>query len=141
MGIQGLMHGKHPVTQTTQYLEQGIILRDCVKIMTIHYGDYQNNYESHEGVRKIVELNFSQLQYKNPNVQILVVKDLTPTPFFTFFLDDGEKFYIDVESMNQIEILHRIQNVFVTSKDRFPVRPPINLFHMTRTYEKHSDLS
>ena len=49
--IKGLMHGKHPVIQTKQYLEQGIILRDCVKIMTIHYGDYATNFESHEGVR------------------------------------------------------------------------------------------
>jgi len=36
--------------------------------------------------RDVVEQNFNQLQYKNPDVQILCVKDLMPTPFITFFL-------------------------------------------------------
>ena len=44
--------------------------------------------------RKLVALNFSQFQYKNPNVQILCVKNLTPTPFITFFLGKYDMFLI-----------------------------------------------
>ncbi|XP_002131443.2 small ribosomal subunit protein mS25-like [Ciona intestinalis] len=109
--MKGLMSGKHPIIKTKQYLDQGIVLRDGVKIMTMHYGNYESNYESHSGIRKVVELNLPQFQHKNPDVQILVVKDLTPSPFFTFFLENGERFYIDVEGKNQVEILSQIQKV------------------------------
>ena len=43
--------------------------------------------------RQFVALNFSQLQYKNPNVQILCMKDVTPTPFITFYLGKCELYY------------------------------------------------
>uniref|UniRef100_H2ZEG9 Small ribosomal subunit protein mS25 n=1 Tax=Ciona savignyi TaxID=51511 RepID=H2ZEG9_CIOSA len=109
--MKGLMSGKYPITKTKQYLNQGIVLRDSVRIMSINYGNYENNYEAHSGVRKIVELNLSQFQHMNPNVQVLVIKDLTPTPFFTFFLENGERFYIDAEGQDQVEILSRIQKV------------------------------
>lgn len=38
--IKGMMKGKNPITRTSQYLEEGIVFRDCVKVVTIHYGDY-----------------------------------------------------------------------------------------------------
>lgn len=80
----------------------------------------------------MVRLNFTQLQYKNPDVQILCVRNLTPSPFLTFFLgklithylnvdkdainvlilDDGEKVHVDVEGMTQMEIVRHVQKVF-----------------------------
>nr|CAB3264003.1 28S ribosomal protein S25, mitochondrial-like [Phallusia mammillata] len=102
-----MMKGRNPIIRTRQYLEEGIVFRDCVKILTIHFGDYNDNE-----LKELVDLNFSQLQYKNPNVQILCLKNLTPTPFLTFFLDDGEKVVVDVEGMTQLQILQHIQKAF-----------------------------
>jgi len=49
--IRGHMKGLHPITRTKQYLEQGIMFRNCVKIMALHYSDDESSYESHQGLR------------------------------------------------------------------------------------------
>ena len=41
---------------------------------------------------------FPQVQHKNPNVQIVTFKNLTPSPFITCFLEDSSKVYFDVDS-------------------------------------------
>ncbi|CAK8690527.1 unnamed protein product [Clavelina lepadiformis] len=120
--MRGLLRGKNPIVRTKQYLEQGIMLRDSIKIMMINFGNYESNKHLHDGARKFVELNFSQLQYKNPDVQILCMKDLTPTPFITFYTDDGDKFYIDLEGKSQIEILTHVQKIVGKPKELIEIQ-------------------
>jgi len=49
--MRGLAPGSNPVIRTKQYLEQGIILRDSIKIMMINYGEYERQNHLHEGAR------------------------------------------------------------------------------------------
>ena len=48
---KGLAPGINPMIRTTKYLEQGIVLRDSIKIMMINYGDYEKTKHLHEGAR------------------------------------------------------------------------------------------
>ena len=48
--MKGLMVGTNPVTRTIPYLEQGIVLRDSIKVMMINYGVYRDN-DLHEGAK------------------------------------------------------------------------------------------
>ena len=34
--------------------------------------------------------NLNQVQHKNPNVQIVELKNMTPSPFITCYLEDGK---------------------------------------------------
>ena len=108
-----LMLTDYPITQTTKYLENGIIFRDCVKCVTIHYSDYEDPIKQaeHQSLKRLVDINFHQLQYKNPDVQILVIKDVLPSPFITFFLEDGDRFHIDADGKSHIELLRYIQKI------------------------------
>ena len=45
---------------------------------------------NHVGTSEFVFWNVPQIQYKNPDVQIATIKNTTPTPFITCYLEDGE---------------------------------------------------
>lgn len=49
--MRGLLPGTNPIIRTTQYLEQGIVLRDSIRIMMINYSDSLQNENLHEGAR------------------------------------------------------------------------------------------
>ena len=49
--MRGMAPGSNPIIRTKQYLEQGIMLRDSIKIMMINYGDYEDKNHLHEGAR------------------------------------------------------------------------------------------
>nr|XP_039249974.1 28S ribosomal protein S25, mitochondrial-like [Styela clava] len=109
--MKGLMKGLYPVTRTREYLRQGIVFRDCVKVMTINYGNYEDGENNHEGIRDVINMNLQQLRYSNPNVHIDLIENLTPTPYITFYLDSGDKFHVDVDGKEQFEILTHLQKV------------------------------
>lgn len=109
--MKGLMKGLYPVTRTREYLGQGIVFRDCVRVMTVNYGTYAHSEEAHAGIKNVINMNLSQMRHANPEVQIEVFENVTPTPFVSFFLDSGDKFHIDVEGKEQFEILKHIQKV------------------------------
>jgi len=52
--------------------------------------------------------NLPQVQYKNPNIQVLTLKNMTPSPFITCILEKGEKVIFDVDSQPSYEILKRL---------------------------------
>lgn len=106
--MQGLMPLRNPVCQTTQYLEQGIVLRDSIKCVTIHYNEKS---EGHKAIKQLLDYNFNQIQYKNKDVQMIVIKNVLPNPFMTFFAADGQRFHIDASSKDYFELLHYVQKV------------------------------
>uniref|UniRef100_A0A8C6BI78 Small ribosomal subunit protein mS25 n=1 Tax=Monodon monoceros TaxID=40151 RepID=A0A8C6BI78_MONMO len=78
------MKGRFPILRTLQYLGQGdIVFKESVKVMTVNYNTHG---ELGEGARKFVFFNIPQIQYKNPWVQIMMFKNMTPTPFLRFYL-------------------------------------------------------
>ncbi|XP_065264051.1 small ribosomal subunit protein mS25 [Emys orbicularis] len=109
------MKGRFPIRRTLQYLTQGeIVLKSAVKVMTVNYN---TTGELSEGARKFVFFNIPQIQYKNPWVQIMMFKNMTPSPFLRFYLDSGEQVLVDVEDKNNKEIVEHIKKILGKSEE------------------------
>lgn len=73
------MKGRAPVRRTMKYLEAGgLMLKDKIKIFSINYNTFGPH---HEGARSFVFWTLPQLQFKNPSVQVVTFKNMTPSPF------------------------------------------------------------
>ncbi|OXB55774.1 hypothetical protein ASZ78_014317 [Callipepla squamata] len=108
------MKGRFPVRRTLQYLNQGdVIFKSSVKVMTVNYNTAG---EPSEGARKFVFFNIPQIQYKNPWVQIMLFRNMTPSPFLRFYLDSGEQVLVDVEDKSNKEITEHIKKILGKSK-------------------------
>jgi len=78
------MVGKAPIRRTLKYLENhSLILKERVKIFSVNYNTHGEN---HEGAKEFVFWHLPQLHYKNPNVQIVTFKNMTPSPFIRCYL-------------------------------------------------------
>lgn len=82
--------------------------------MTVNYNTHG---ELSEGARKFVFFSIPQIQYKNPWVQIMMFKNITPTPFLKFYLDDGEQVLVDVEGKEFKEISQHVKKILGKSDD------------------------
>ncbi|XP_067400449.1 small ribosomal subunit protein mS25 [Emydura macquarii macquarii] len=110
-----LMKGRFPIRRTLQYLGQGeLIFKSSVKVMTVNYNI---RGERSEGARKFVFFNIPQIQYKNPWLQIMLFKNMTPSPFLRFYLDSGEQVLVDVEDKSNREIVEHITKILGKSKE------------------------
>ena len=71
---------------------------------------FSYSYPSHHQLiaQDFVFWNIPQVQFKNPDVQIVTLKNMTPSPFITCFLDDNSKVYFDVDSQSNREIMERL---------------------------------
>ncbi|XP_003982567.1 28S ribosomal protein S25, mitochondrial [Felis catus] len=109
------MKGRFPIRRTLQYLGQGdVVFKDSVKVMTVNYNTHG---ELGEGARKFVFFNIPQIQYKNPWVQIIMFKNMTPSPFLRFYLDSGEQVLVDVETKSNKEIMEHVKKILGKSKE------------------------
>ncbi|NXI12611.1 RT25 protein, partial [Irena cyanogastra] len=108
------MKGRFPVRRTLQYLSQGdVVFKRSVKVMTVNYNTAG---ELSEGARKFVFFNIPQIQYKNPRVQIMLFRNMTPSPFLRFYLDNGEQVLVDVEDKTNKEITEHVKKILGKSK-------------------------
>ncbi|NXO87179.1 RT25 protein, partial [Sitta europaea] len=103
------------VRRTLQYLNQGdVVFKSSVKVMTVNYNTAG---ELSEGARKFVFFNIPQIQYKNPWVQIMLFRNMTPSPFLRFYLDNGEQVLVDVEDKTNKEITEHVKKILGKSKE------------------------
>ncbi|XP_042195499.1 28S ribosomal protein S25, mitochondrial [Callorhinchus milii] len=103
------MKGRFPVRRTLEYLRSGpVVLKPSVKVMTVNYNTHG---ELNEGARKFVFFNIPQIQYKNPWVQIVMFKNMTPSPFLKFYLDNAEQVLVDVEGKTNKEIVQHVRTI------------------------------
>ncbi|XP_061474451.1 small ribosomal subunit protein mS25 [Rhineura floridana] len=109
------MKGRFPIRRTLQYLSQGdIIFKDSVQVMTVNYNTWGN---LSEGARKFVFFNIPQIQYKNPGLQIMMFKNMTPSPFLKFYLGNGEQVLVDVEEKTNKEIAQHVKKILGKSEE------------------------
>lgn len=109
------MKGSYPIRRTLQYLQKGdIIFKNRVKIMTVNYN---TSGDLSDGARKFVFFNIPQIQYQNPRVQIMMFKNMTPSPFLKFYLDDGEQVLVDVEGKDHKLISQHVKKILGKSDD------------------------
>jgi len=111
------MTGKSPIRRTLRYLEAGkLFLNDKIQIMSINYNPKGAH---HHGIREFVYWYLPQVQYKNPNVQMLTLKNMTPSPFIRFIYESGEQMLVDCDNKSHEVILkHLIQVVGKSDKVR-----------------------
>ncbi|KAJ8257492.1 hypothetical protein GJAV_G00186190 [Gymnothorax javanicus] len=109
------MKGRFPIRRTLEYLQKGdIVFKNSVRVMTVNYNTHG---ELNDGARKFVFFNVPQIQYKNPWVQIVMFKNMTPSPFLKFYLDDGEQVLVDTEGKDQKEITQHVQKILGKTKE------------------------
>nr|XP_033782595.1 28S ribosomal protein S25, mitochondrial [Geotrypetes seraphini] len=109
------MKGRFPIRRTLQYLQKGeIVFKGSVKVMTVNYNTHG---ELSEGARKFVYFNVPQIQYRNPWVQIMMFKNMTPSSFLRFYLDTGEQVLVDIEDKHNRDIVHHVKKILGKSED------------------------
>nr|CAG4641275.1 EOG090X0FQ5 [Eulimnadia texana] len=109
------MKGAAPVRRTLQYLENcNLVLKNRVKIFTVNYNTHGDH---HQGARDFVFWHLQQLQFKNPDVQVITFKNLTPSPFIRCYLEDGEQVLMDVDSKSKEEIFERVKRIICKTDD------------------------
>uniref|UniRef100_A0A8D0DH16 Small ribosomal subunit protein mS25 n=1 Tax=Salvator merianae TaxID=96440 RepID=A0A8D0DH16_SALMN len=108
------MKGRYPIRRTLEYLRQGdVVFKESVKVMTVNYN---TQGQLSDGARKFVFFNIPQIQYKNPSVQIVMFKNITPSPFLKFYLDNGEQVLVDVEEKTNKEIVQHVKKILGKSE-------------------------
>ncbi|XP_053990494.1 probable 28S ribosomal protein S25, mitochondrial [Hylaeus volcanicus] len=109
------MIGLAPIRRTLPYLETGkLVLKEMIQIFSINYNTHGLN---HQGVRDFVFWNLPQIQYKNPSVQVITFKNMTPTPFIRCYYDDGKTMLIDVDNRNKEDIMEHLIKVVGKSEE------------------------
>ncbi|CAD7088318.1 unnamed protein product [Hermetia illucens] len=110
------MKGAAPVRRTVKYLTSGkLVLKDRVKIFSVNYNVHGDH---HAGARDFVFWHLPQIQYKNPEVQVVTFKNMTPSPFVRCYFDDGKQMLIDVDSRTREEIMEHLIKVVGKSKEQ-----------------------
>ncbi|XP_065363200.1 small ribosomal subunit protein mS25 [Calliphora vicina] len=110
------MKGRAPIRRTLEYLSSGkLVLKDKVKIFSVNYNTYGDH---HDGARDFVFWNIPQVQYKNPQVQVVTFKNMTPSPFVRCYFEDGRDMLIDVDSKNRLEIEEHLMRVVGKTKEQ-----------------------
>lgn len=122
------MKGLHPVRRTLQHLnDTRLILKPFVRIVSVNYNTRLENSEGakqfvywHLGkimdkplflvifLISLISLFVAQLQYKNPEVQVITFTDLTPSPFIRVFFNSGKDLLLDIDRQSKDEIHNRI---------------------------------
>jgi len=121
----GFLFGPAPIRRTLPYLTGGVLhMKPRVKIMEIHYNVYwehqnrvrQNRHQSnpypghdaHVGLREFYFWNVPQIQYMNPELQIVRFMEKTPNPFIRCWLDSGKDVIFECDSQPREAILDRL---------------------------------
>lgn len=95
-------------------MESGkIVFRENVKILTVNYNVHGDH---HKGAKEFMFWYMPQIQYKNPEVQILSFRNITPTPFLRCYLDDGKEVVMDVFGKSKEEIHDHLQKTLGKSE-------------------------
>lgn len=109
------MKGLEPVRRTLKYLNAGrLVLKDDIDIFSINYNTWG---ESQCGIRSFVFWHLAQVQFKNPDVQVITFKNMTPSPFISCFYNNGKKMLVDVDNRDKDQILEHLIKVVGKSKE------------------------
>jgi small subunit ribosomal protein S25 len=74
--------------RSIDYLKSGsLVFKEKVKVCSINYNE--NEVES-DGLKRFVFWHLAQIQFKNPNVQCVQLKNIVKSPFITFHTEDEQ---------------------------------------------------
>ncbi|KAH9512600.1 28S ribosomal protein S25, mitochondrial [Bulinus truncatus] len=109
------MKGAAPIRRTLKYLENGkLLLKDNVRMVAFNFNQ---EHPPSAGAEKFVFWHFAQMQYKNPNVNMYVFNNMTPSPYIQFFCNGGKKMVLDVDSQDKETIFNQVKKIFCKSDE------------------------
>jgi small subunit ribosomal protein S25 len=103
--------------RSLDYLKSGsLVFKEKVKVCSINYHETD---ASSDGLRRFIFWHLAQIQYKNPNVQCVQLKNIVKTPFITFHTqnEDGliESINVNCYKKTDGEILDYCKNLIGNS--------------------------
>ncbi|XP_072934112.1 small ribosomal subunit protein mS25 [Epargyreus clarus] len=109
------MKGRAPIRRTLDYLNAGkLVFKDKIKIFSVAYNIIGKN---NTGAKEFVFWYLPQIQYKNPDVQVATLKNLTPSPFIKCYFDDGRQILVDIDNKSKEDILNHLMLTVGKSKE------------------------
>ncbi|XP_037070657.1 probable 28S ribosomal protein S25, mitochondrial [Pollicipes pollicipes] len=101
--------GTDPIRHTLQYLEKGpLVFKERVRVMLVHYNQRE---KSHKGVEEFLHWYTPQIQYKNPSLQLVAMKNVMPSTFIRLFLDNDEEVLVNAEGKSKEDILSHLTKI------------------------------
>lgn len=92
--------------RTLDFLSRGkLYLKHSVKVITISFNVVE---PSSAGLRLFLKENVPQIQYKNPSIQILALKNTKRTPQINVYHNDDSTTLIDCEFKKNTRILNEL---------------------------------
>ena len=120
--------GSGPIRRTLRYLKAGdLIFKDRVKIMEVHYNFYHRKFalshlssffDAHSGMIQFYYWDIPQIQYANPNVQIVRFNEMMPNPFIRCWFENGQDVMFDCFAKDRQSILSQLVKVVGKTKER-----------------------
>ena len=109
--------GAAPIRHSLHYLEAAgtVIFKHRVKVLILNYNEaakyltYKTEHPRHQGAKEFAFWTLPQIQYKNPSLQVIALKNMTPSPYVTCLIDHGEKVIFDVDGQTKEEIHERLK--------------------------------
>ncbi|RWS02643.1 hypothetical protein B4U79_11973 [Dinothrombium tinctorium] len=129
--------GPAPIRRTLPYLQSGaLILKDRVKIMEVHYNMFRRRNEvdktrpklenPHRGLHEFYFWYVPQIQYKNPNVQIVRFVDMNPNPFIRCWLEDSTDVIFECFTKTKEDILQQVTKILGKSSERLALESSLD---------------
>jgi small subunit ribosomal protein S25 len=115
--------------RTINYLNSGsLVFKEKVKVCSINF--HETRPES-EGLRRFLFWHLAQIQYKNPLVQCVQLKNIVNSPFITFHtLDDETKninsIYVNCYKKSEHEILEHCKLLVGKSDEQLEKEAQVN---------------
>lgn len=113
------MKGADPIRRTYNYLKAGtIVFKNHVKIMEYSYNLYYRRFALthmekyvlvHKGMHNFHHWDIPQIQFANPNVQIVRFLEKFPTPFIRCWLEDGTSVMFDTFNKDRASIVAQLR--------------------------------
>jgi len=109
------MQGRAALGRTLDYLQKGqIVLKNNIRILMFAFNidGPRLKFPHHAGLRNFVLWHVPQLQYMNPNIQILTIDRMSPNPWIqVFYEDEKTRMVIDCDSRSREEIHEHIKKI------------------------------
>ncbi|CAK9807203.1 Probable 28S ribosomal protein S25, mitochondrial [Anthophora plagiata] len=108
--------GREPLRRSLNYLNAGkLVLKEGIQIFSVNYNTHGKH---HKGTRDFILWHLPQIQYKNPNVQVVTFKNMTPTPFIRCYYENGNSMLIDIDNKEKEDILFHLVKVVGKTKEQ-----------------------
>ncbi|ESO09140.1 hypothetical protein HELRODRAFT_110043 [Helobdella robusta] len=109
------MHSRGAVARTIEYLRKGeIFLEPHIKIIMFAFNYDQKTKSSpprHTGLYNFIYWHLPQLQFKNPDVQMITLNKITPLPWIKTYYENDSSLLIDCDGRSREDIYNHVKRV------------------------------